>query len=44
MADEVAVMQNGLIVESGPAAQLFANPSHPYTKKLFFAAFDLATA
>ncbi|MBA3002932.1 MAG: ABC transporter ATP-binding protein [Desulfurivibrio sp.] len=44
MADEVAVMQNGRIVESGPAAQLFANPSHPYTKKLFSAAFDLAPA
>jgi len=42
MADEVAVMQNGRIVESGPAAQLFANPAHPYTRKLFSAAFDLA--
>ena len=42
MADEVAVMQNGRIVESGPAAELFANPSHPYTQKLFSAAFDLA--
>ena len=42
MADEVAVMQNGRIVESGPAAQLFANPAHPYTQKLFSAAFDLA--
>ena len=41
MADEVAVMQNGRIVESGPAAQLFANPAHPYTRKLFSAAFDL---
>jgi microcin C transport system ATP-binding protein len=42
MADEVAVMQNGRIVESGPATQLFTNPSHPYTQKLFSAAFDLA--
>ena len=41
LADEVAVMQNGIIVETGPAAELFANPRHPYTKKLFSAAFDL---
>ncbi|HIJ77810.1 MAG TPA: ABC transporter ATP-binding protein [Deltaproteobacteria bacterium] len=42
MADEVAVMQNGEVVECGPAAQLFAAPEHPYTRKLFAAAFDLA--
>jgi microcin C transport system ATP-binding protein len=43
MADEVAVMQDGKIVEAGPAADLFNNPQHPYTKRLFTAAFDLAT-
>jgi microcin C transport system ATP-binding protein len=43
MADEVAVMQNGKIVESGPAADLFSNPQHSYTRSLFSAAFDLAT-
>ena len=42
MADEVAVMQNGKIVEAGPAADLFSNPQHSYTKTLFAAAFDLA--
>jgi microcin C transport system ATP-binding protein len=41
LADEVAVMQNGVIVEAGPAADLFAEPRHPYTRKLFSAAFDL---
>jgi microcin C transport system ATP-binding protein len=41
LADEVAVMQNGVIVETGPAADLFADPRHPYTRKLFSAAFDL---
>jgi microcin C transport system ATP-binding protein len=41
LADEVAVMQNGVIVEAGPAAALFENPRHPYTRKLFSAAFDL---
>ena len=41
MADEVAVMQNGKIVEAGPAENLFNNPQHPYTKSLFAAAFEL---
>jgi len=41
MADEVAVMRNGRIVEAGVAADLFNNPQHPYTKSLFAAAFEL---
>lgn len=39
MADEVVVMQRGQIVESGPTAELFANPQKKYTQNLFKAAF-----
>ncbi|MBT2698491.1 nickel import ATP-binding protein NikD [Bacillus sp. ISL-40] len=34
MADEVAVMQNGRIVEKAGVFQLFDDPQHEYTKKL----------
>lgn len=34
MADEVAVMQNGRIVEKAGVFQLFDEPQHEYTKKL----------
>ncbi|MBU0663265.1 MAG: ABC transporter ATP-binding protein [Proteobacteria bacterium] len=38
MADQVAVMQHGRIVEAGPARKLFAAPTHAYTQRLFAAA------
>jgi oligopeptide/dipeptide ABC transporter ATP-binding protein len=38
LADEVAVMYLGQIVEAGPAARVFSKPSHPYTRALFAAA------
>jgi peptide/nickel transport system ATP-binding protein len=37
-ADHVAVMYAGEVVESAPAAQIFANPQHPYTVGLLGAA------
>lgn len=33
-ADRVAVMENGYLVEQGTVAEVFANPQHPYTRKL----------
>jgi oligopeptide/dipeptide ABC transporter ATP-binding protein len=37
LCDRVLVMYLGKIVESGPAAELFANPRHPYTRALISA-------
>lgn len=34
IADRVAVMYQGKIVEDGPAEQVLLHPHHPYTKKL----------
>ncbi|GEP27248.1 ABC transporter ATP-binding protein [Cryobacterium levicorallinum] len=37
ISDEVAVMRSGRIVESGPAARVFAAPQHPYSVQLLSA-------
>ncbi|MDB5522596.1 MAG: oligopeptide transporter ATP-binding protein [Rhizobium sp.] len=37
IADRVCVMTKGRIVETGPTAEIFANPQHAYTKHLLAA-------
>ena len=37
LADYIAVMKNGVIVETGTALEIFSNPQHPYTKALLAA-------
>ncbi|HET6269058.1 MAG TPA: ABC transporter ATP-binding protein [Arthrobacter sp.] len=37
LADRIAVMRGGLIVETGTAAQIFHNPQHEYTQALLAA-------
>jgi len=44
IADRVAVMRHGKIVEFGDAEQIFAQPGHEYTRELLNAALDLAGA
>ncbi|CAM5771535.1 ABC transporter ATP-binding protein [Bosea minatitlanensis] len=37
IADRVVVMLKGKVVEEGPVAEIFADPQHPYTKRLLAA-------
>jgi peptide/nickel transport system ATP-binding protein len=43
VADRVAVMQRGEIVEQGPVRSLFERPQHPYTGKLLASAPTMKT-
>ncbi|WP_062204076.1 ATP-binding cassette domain-containing protein [Demequina salsinemoris] len=43
MCDEIAVMQNGRIVERGPADQIISDPHEPYTKRLMASRITLDT-
>jgi peptide/nickel transport system ATP-binding protein len=42
LADRVAVMYAGRIVESGPREAIFSTPRHPYTRRLLRAVPDIA--
>ncbi len=44
LASNLIVMREGVVVEQGPATELFANPMTDYTRALFAAAFRLETA
>ena len=41
LANEVIVMRNGVMVESGPTAEVFSGPKTDYTKALMAAALNL---
>ncbi len=43
LADDVAVMYSGRVVEQGEVAEIFKNPAHPYTRHLVAAAPDIAS-
>lgn len=42
MADSVAVMKDGKIVEEGDVDKVYTSPRHPYTKALLLAAKDIS--
>jgi peptide/nickel transport system ATP-binding protein len=44
VADDVAVMSGGVIVEHGSTDQIFEAPQHPYTRELLAAVPDIAEA
>ncbi len=44
LADRIAVMRRGVVVETGTADQIFGNPRHPYTQELLAAVPHLGGA
>ncbi len=44
VADRVAVMRHGLLLEEAPRAELFRHPLHPYTRSLLGAVPTMRTA
>lgn len=42
LADRIAVMYSGRIVEMGPTQEVMSKPQHPYTERLMLAIPDLA--
>ena len=42
-AEQLVVMYQGKVVESGPSQEILANPQHPYTQRLVAAAPSLAS-
>jgi peptide/nickel transport system ATP-binding protein len=42
-AEQLVVMYQGKVVESGPSQEILANPRHPYTQRLVAAAPSLAS-
>lgn len=42
-AEHLVVMRRGLVVESGPAAQILTDPRHPYTRRLVDSAPSLTS-
>lgn len=41
VSHDMIVMEKGRVVETGKTAQVLDHPRHPYTKKLFSAAFEM---
>ena len=42
LSDQIIVMRQGKVVEQGDAGTILSSPTHPYTRALMSAAFDLA--
>ena len=43
LADDIAVLKSGQLIEAGKATDVLSNPAHAYTKRLIAAHLDLST-